>query len=143
MLPAPAADLVGRGVEIEDLLTRVDQVRLLTLTGPGGVGKTRLAIEVGRRIIARGDQPVFFADLSTVFDESAVDAILASSAGVQLHPDSGPLVSLIQYLRPRAAVLIVDNCEHLASAVSRSLAALIRGCPQMTLIANESGSAPH
>ncbi|MDK1010611.1 MAG: BTAD domain-containing putative transcriptional regulator [Actinomycetota bacterium] len=135
LLPAPASDLVGRSVEIEDLLARTEQVRLLTLTGPGGVGKTRLAIEVGRRIIEVGDQPVFFADLSSVLDESAVDAVLASSAGVQPHPDTGPLVGLIEYLRPRKAVLIVDNCEHLAGTVARSLAALVRGCPQLVVVA--------
>jgi predicted ATPase/DNA-binding SARP family transcriptional activator len=134
-LPAPTADLVGRSVEIEDLLARIEQVRLLTLTGPGGVGKTRLAMEVGSRTVERGDQPVFFADLSAVFDGSAVEAILASSAGVQPHPDSGPLASMIEYLRPRSALLIVDNCEHLASTVARLLAALVRSCPQLTLVA--------
>lgn len=134
-LPSPAADLVGRDVEIEDLLGRIERVRLVTLTGPGGVGKTRLALEVGRRIVERGDLPVFFADLSTVFDESVVDSILASSAGVQPHPDSGPLASLIEYLRPRNALLIVDNCEHLASTVARLLAALVRSCPQIRLVA--------
>jgi predicted ATPase/DNA-binding SARP family transcriptional activator len=135
LLPAPASDLVGRSVEIEDLVARVQQVRLLTLTGPGGVGKTRLAMEVGRRIIEGGDEPVFFADLSAVRDESAVDAVLASSAGVQPHPDTGPLGGLIQYLRPRPSVLIVDNCEHVAGTVARSIAALVRGCPDLTIVA--------
>ncbi|MDK1018523.1 MAG: BTAD domain-containing putative transcriptional regulator [Actinomycetota bacterium] len=135
LLPVPAASLVGRAAEIEDLLARIEQVRLLTLTGPGGVGKTRLAIEVGRRIVERGDQAVFFADLSTVFDESATDAVLAASARVQSHPDSGPLASLIEYLRPRDVLLIVDNCEHLATTVARSIAALIRSCPRVTVVA--------
>lgn len=135
LLPAPASDLVGRSVEIEDLLARTEQVRLLTLTGPGGVGKTRLAMEVGRRIIEGGDQPVFFADLSAVLDEAAVDAVLASSVGVQPHPDAGSLVGLIEYLRPRTAVLIVDNCEQVIGTVARSLAALVRGCPQLTVVA--------
>lgn len=134
-LPAPSADLVGRSVEIEDLLARIEQVRLLTLTGPGGVGKTRLAMELGRRIVERRDQSVFFADLSTVFDESAVDAVLAASAGVQPHPDSGLQASLIEYLRPRKALFIVDNCEHLSSAVARLLASLVRSCPEITVIA--------
>lgn len=134
-LPAPTADLVGRSVEMEDLLARIEQVRLLTLTGAGGVGKTRLAMEVGRRVVESGDQPVFFADLSTVFDESAVEPILAASAGVQAPPDSGPLASLIEYLRSRKALLIVDNCEHLAPTVARLLAALVRSCPQLTLVA--------
>ena len=134
-LPAPSADLVGRSVEIEDLLARIEQVRLLTLTGPGGVGKTRLAMELGRRIVERGDHSVFFADLSTVFDESAVDAVLAASAGVQPHPDSGLRASLIEYLRPRRSLFIVDNCEHLSYSVARLLASLVRSCPDITVVA--------
>lgn len=134
-LPAPSSDLVGRSVEIEGLLALIGQVRLLTLTGPGGVGKTRLAMELGRRVIGHGDQSVFFADLSTVFDESAVDAVLAASAGVQPHPDSGLRASLIAYLRPRKALFIVDNCEHLATVVARLLASLVRSCPDITVVA--------
>jgi predicted ATPase/DNA-binding SARP family transcriptional activator len=135
LLPAPASDLVGRSVEMEDLLARTAQVRLLTLTGPGGIGKTRLAMEMGRRLFETDDQPVFFADLSAVLDASAIDAVLASSVGVQPHPDAGPLASLVEYLQSRRAVLIVDNCEHVAATVARSLAALVRGCPQLSLVA--------
>ncbi|MFV1999281.1 MAG: BTAD domain-containing putative transcriptional regulator [Acidimicrobiia bacterium] len=140
LLPVSVSDLVGRGVEIEDLLARTEQVRLLTLTGPGGVGKTRLALEVGRRILADGKRPVFFADLSAVLDESAVDAVLASSVGVQPHPDAGPLVSLIEYLAPRPAVFIVDNCEHVSDTAARALASLVRGCPQLTVVATSRSS---
>ncbi|MFQ5522774.1 MAG: BTAD domain-containing putative transcriptional regulator [Acidimicrobiia bacterium] len=135
LFPVPASDLVGRRAEIEDLLTRAEQVRLLTLTGPGGVGKTRLALEVGRRILADGVRPAFFADLSAVQDESAVDTVLASSVGVQPHPVAGPLMSLIEYLAPRSAVFIVDNCEHVADAAARALASLVRGCPDLTVVA--------
>jgi predicted ATPase len=78
---------------------------------------------------------VFFADLSAVRDESAVDAVLASSVGVQPHPGDGPLVSLIEYLAPRSAVFIVDNCEHVADTAARALASLVRGCPQLTVVA--------
>lgn len=134
LLPAPATDLVGRGAEIEDLLARIEHVRLLTLTGPGGVGKTRLALEVGRRTL-EGKRPVFLADLSPVSEASAVSAILAESAGVLPHPNAGRLESLVEYLRPRSALLIVDNCEHLASTVARSLAALLHGCPRLTIVA--------
>jgi predicted ATPase/DNA-binding SARP family transcriptional activator len=134
-LPAALTPLVGRRVEVEELDALLDRVRLLTLTGPGGVGKTRLVMELGRLAVSRHDQPVFFADLSTVSEGSAVDAVLAASARVQPHPDSGVLAGLIEYLRPRRALLIVDNCEHLAGTVARSLAALVRNCPQITVVA--------
>jgi predicted ATPase/DNA-binding SARP family transcriptional activator/tetratricopeptide (TPR) repeat protein len=140
LLPVPVSDLVGRSVEIEDLLARIEQVRLLTLTGPGGVGKTRLALEIGRRIHTDGTRPVFFADLSAVPDESAVDAVLASSVGVQPKPDAGPLASLIEYLAPRSAVFIVDNCEHVTDAAARAVASLVRGCPQLTVVATSRSS---
>lgn len=133
-LPTPAADLVGRSKEVDDLITRAHSVRLLTLTGPGGVGKTRLAIEVGRRTLQEG-RPVYFADLSATTEQLAIGALLAEAAGVQPHPNAGRLESLIEYLQPRRAMLIVDNCEHLAPAAARALAALLRGCPQLTIVA--------
>lgn len=134
-LPDPPTELVGRASEIEEILGLLGHTRLLTLTGPGGVGKTRLALEIGRRIVERDERPVFFTDLSALFDSTAVEAILAASARVQPHPDSGPLASLIEYLRPRDALLLVDNCEHLMSTVARSLAAIVRQCPAVTIIA--------
>ena len=134
LLPVPASDLVGRGEEMDDLTARVEEVRLLTLTGTGGVGKTRLALEVGRRVLEGGSRPVFFADLSAVQEDSAVDAVLASSVGVQPHPDTGPLASLIEYLAPRPAVFIVDNCEHVADTAARAVASLVRGCPRLTVV---------
>ena len=135
VFPAPVSELVGRSREMEDLMARSEDVRLLTLTGPGGVGKTRLALEIGRRILEEGERPVFFADLSAVPDESAVDAVLAAGVGVQPQPDAGILSSLIEYLRLRSAVLIVDNCEHVSTAAAQAVASLLRGCPQLTVIA--------
>ena len=140
VFPAPTSELVGRSAEIGDLMERIEQVRLLTLTGPGGVGKTRLALEVGRQILEDGVCPVFFADLSAVPDESAVNAVLASSVGVQTQHDAGPLSSLIEYLAPRSAVLIVDNCEHVSDAAARAVASLVRGCPKLKVIA--TGRSP-
>ncbi|MCL1587832.1 MAG: winged helix-turn-helix domain-containing protein [Actinomycetia bacterium] len=133
--PAPTSDLVGRVAEIDDLMARTEDARLLTLTGPGGVGKTRLALEVGRRVDELGVQPVFFADLAAVQDRPAVLAVLAASVGVQAHPDVGPLVSMIEYLAPRPAMLVVDNCEHVSDTAAGALATLVRGCPKLTIIA--------
>jgi len=140
VFPAPTSELVGRSREMEDLMERSAQVRLLTLTGPGGVGKTRLAMEVGRRILEEGGRSVFFADLSALPDESGVHSVLASSVGVQPQPDAGPLASMIEYLAPRSTALIVDNCEHVSDTVADALEDLVRGCPQLTVIATSRSS---
>jgi len=131
---AYAGRLIGRDADVEDLRARLATVRLLSIIGPGGVGKTRLVLELGRRLVDAGEQ-VFFVDLSTVPDGVAIEPVLAAGVGVQAHPDVGPLGSLVAYLRPRRVVLAVDNCEHLAGPLARALATLLRGCPQLRIVA--------
>jgi predicted ATPase/DNA-binding SARP family transcriptional activator len=134
-IPSPVGELIGREAEVVEIRAHLEHVRLLTLTGPGGVGKTRLALEVAHRVSQDGDQPVYFADLASVSDASILDTVLASSAGVQPHPDTGPIESLIAYLGSKEVLLIVDNCEHLAADVARSLETILHGCSGVTVLA--------
>ena len=134
-IPSPVGELIGRDLEVTDLLAQLEHARLLTLTGPGGVGKTRLALEVARRVQKDADRPVYFADLASVSDTSIVDAVLASAAGVQPHPDIGPIESLIAYLGSKEVLLIVDNCEHLAAAIAQSLETILHNCSGVTVLA--------
>jgi predicted ATPase/DNA-binding SARP family transcriptional activator len=134
-IPSPVGELIGREVEVVELRAQLEHVRLLTLTGPGGVGKTRLALEVARRVSQDGDQPVYFADLASVSDPSILDAVLASCAGVQPHPDTGPIESLVEYLGSKEVLLIVDNCEHVAGEIARSLETILRRCSGVTILA--------
>lgn len=134
-LPRPLGDLVGRDNDVIDIVTQLENARLLTLTGPGGVGKSRLAIEAARSATENADRPVYHVDFSAVFDDSMVDAILASSAGVQPQRDVGPLVSLIEYLGSTDVLLIVDNCEHLAPTIAHSVVAILQNCSGVTVMA--------
>jgi predicted ATPase/DNA-binding SARP family transcriptional activator len=134
-IPSPVGELIGREVEVTDILAQLEHVRLLTLTGPGGVGKTRLALEVARRVSQDGDRPAYFADLASVSDASILDAVLVSAAGIQPHPDVGPIESLIEYLGTKEVLLIVDNCEHLAVDIALSLETILYSCSGVTVLA--------
>jgi len=134
-IPSPVGELIGREVEVLEIRAHLEHVRLLTLTGPGGVGKTRLALEVAHRVSQDGDQPVYFADLASVSDASILDAVLASCAGVQPHPDTGPIESLVLYLGSKEVLFIIDNCEHLAAEIARSVGTILHNCSGVTVLA--------
>jgi predicted ATPase len=135
-LPVPATRLVGRDQELAELiglLGRLD-IRLVTLTGAPGTGKTRLAIEVGTRTTRDLDLPAFFVDLASIDDPAIVTSAIATAVGVR---DTGqePLLELVSdALRERKLLLILDNFEHVRSA-SPEVARLIEVAPEARIIA--------
>jgi predicted ATPase/DNA-binding SARP family transcriptional activator len=133
--PAPLGGLVGREDEIVQVLERLAGARLLTVTGPAGVGKTRFAVELAQRLVGRYGDRRWMIDLSTLSDERAVDAVIAGTIRVQPRAGMNPLESVTDHLRTGPALLVVDNCEHLAWAVAHSIASILRSCPDVTVIA--------
>ncbi|MDG4823851.1 DUF4062 domain-containing protein [Asanoa sp. WMMD1127] len=135
-LPVPPNPLLGRSAEQRSLRTLLtsDDVRLVTLTGPGGVGKTRLAMELGSALRNTFADGVRFADLSGVTDPDLVAAALAQSLGLRTVPNRPPLDDVVTYLRNRSLLLVVDNMEHLADA-SPALATLLDAAPGVTVLA--------
>ena len=133
--PVPLGTLVGRDDEIIQVLERLAGTRLLTVTGPGGVGKTRFAVELAQRLVGRYGDRRWMIDLSTVSDERAVDAVIAGTIRVQPRAGVNPLESVTDHLRTGPALLVVDNCEHLAWVVAQSIASILRSCPEVTVIA--------
>ncbi len=134
-LPAPPNPLLGRTSEqraLRDLLTD-DDVRLVTLTGPGGVGKTRLAMELGSELRNTFADGVRFADLSAVTDPALVAASLAQSLGLRTVPNRPPIDDVVTYLRNRSLLLVVDNMEHLADA-SPVLGAVLDAASGVTVL---------
>lgn len=134
-LPEPATALVGRERLLDELLERVETARVLTLVGPGGVGKTRLLLEIGRRLrSAQPERRVAFCELATADPETAVD-VAASALGIDARPGVPPIGRLVEVLGTRELVLMIDNCEHVLDTVAELVETVAHRCPHVTVLA--------
>lgn len=120
----PRVKLIGREADVQLILQRLREPRLLTIVGTGGVGKTSLVVEVGHRLLAERRHTVRFIDLAQVEDEHLVASALAAALGVPVQAED-PLAVLLAYLKGQDLLLLVDNCEHVVDVVS-ALAERIR-----------------
>ncbi len=137
MLPAPATTLLGRERELAEVggLLAQPEVRLLTLVGTGGVGKTRLALEASRASLAAGRFPdgVYFVDLGPFDDAVLVLSAVSQALGLRTGGDQPLLEVLLTYLRGRRLLLVLDNFEHLPEAAPE-VAGLVGSCPDLTVL---------
>jgi predicted ATPase/DNA-binding SARP family transcriptional activator len=133
-LPArPASPLVGRDRELADLGRSLASRRLVTVVGPGGVGKTRLALEAAVAA-ADGGRPVTVVELAAVEDGRRVASALATALGLRV-PDGEVGAAARDALAGGSAVLVLDNCEHVVDAARQLAAPLVDACPDLTVLA--------
>jgi predicted ATPase/DNA-binding SARP family transcriptional activator len=125
-LPSRLTSFVGRTQELNEVAELIDACRLVTLTGPGGIGKTRLAIEVGEQQRARFPDGVWWVDLAQVTDSDTVVDALAGVLGLSPVPGTALLEAVARTLFRRTALLVLDNCEHVAGAVAQLVAAVLQ-----------------
>ena len=128
-LPPQLTRFIGRGQEIARIRELVATNRLVTLTGPGGTGKTRLSLEVAAKAVAGFADGAFFVDLSSVTDSHVVSETIAAALGVREEP-GGPLIeTLCNHLREKELLLVLDNFEQVVEAAPRDIEPLLRAAP--------------
>jgi predicted ATPase/DNA-binding SARP family transcriptional activator len=134
-LPWQATSFVGRRRELEQLDHLLDTRRLVTLTGPGGCGKTRLAFEVAALRAGGYADGAWAIELAGIGEPGLVGQAAAHALGIDLDSGYEPEPALARHLAGRETLLVLDNCEHLLGACARLSEALLRGCPHVTILA--------
>ena len=134
-LPVPLTSFVGREVERARVTDALAISRVVTLTGVGGVGKTRLALQVAGEVAPRFPDGVWLCELASVRDHDRVVEAVAAVLGVSASPDSTREESLIAYLGDKHLLLLIDNCEHLLRSAARLVVAIEGACPQARVLA--------
>ena len=134
-LPVQFTSFVGREAEIEDVRQILADNRFVTLTGAGGVGKTRLAVQVAADIARGFGGGVWLVDLAPITDpENVADAVIRA-LGLPDQPGSSAMGILLRFVGDRRMLLVLDNCEHLLDASAALVVALLGGCPAVTVMA--------
>ncbi|MFJ3443261.1 ATP-binding protein [Streptomyces sp. NPDC086081] len=134
-LPVETTSFVDRRGELTEGRELLARARLVTLTGPGGVGKTRLAARIAARVRRAFPDGVRFVHLSGLHDPALVPLAAADALGLHDHSAQPPLDALVEQVRDRRLLLVVDNCEHLAAACARLAAALLHGTEGVRILA--------
>jgi predicted ATPase/DNA-binding SARP family transcriptional activator len=134
-LPAPISPLVGRVDEVAAVLALLGSSRLVTLAGPPGIGKSRLAIEVGERSFADFSGGVWHLDLSTVDSSELLGAAIAHAMRLDHRPTDDPVEVVSSHMGGRPVLLLLDGCEHVVEGVADMARRLLRSCPGLSILA--------
>jgi LuxR family transcriptional regulator, maltose regulon positive regulatory protein len=134
-LPAQVSSFIGREAELVAVRRLVAGSRLVTLTGAGGAGKTRLGLQVAAGLADDALDGVWFADLAPLQDPDLVAVTVADVLGVRQEPGRPVAEALVQAVGERRLLVVLDNCEHLIGACAKLSDALLRGCPNLALLA--------
>jgi predicted ATPase/DNA-binding SARP family transcriptional activator len=134
-LPAQLTAFIGREKLLAGIADAVRAHRLVTLLGPGGSGKTRLSIEVARTIANAFDDGITWVELAAVSDPGLVSQTVATALGVRHQPDRSTGDAIAEYLAPRRALIVLDNCEHVIEEAAALTAALLHTAPNVHILA--------
>lgn len=134
-LPRPADDFIGRERDVSDICQLLGNLRQVTLTGTGGIGKTRLAISVADRLAHRFDDGVRFVDLSDATTAGQVGRIVTRTLRVMEHPDRAATDAIITVLRPQRVLLVLDTCERAVGPIAELCREILRCCPDVRILA--------
>jgi predicted ATPase/class 3 adenylate cyclase len=133
-LPRQLTTFIGRERVIAEAKRLLAETHLLTVTGPGGSGKTRLSLEIAAGLLDEYPDGVWLVELAPQTDPGLVPQVLATTLGVREEAGRPLLTTLVDHLRPKRVLLLFDNCEHLVDACARLVEALLRGCPEAKIL---------
>ena len=133
-VPRELNDLIGRDTEVGTLLALLRETRILTLTGSGGSGKTRLASELASRSTAMFEHGVAWIELAPLNEPELLPTFVVDALGLE-HGSRRPLDVIFDTLRNRQMLLVFDNCEHLVQACAELADELVRECPRINVLA--------
>jgi predicted ATPase/DNA-binding SARP family transcriptional activator len=134
-LPVRLTPLVGRQRELQDVVDSLSRSRLLTLTGPGGTGKTRLALAAASAVSASYPEGVCWVELTPLDDPGIVAQVVARRLGVPDCPGQDATAAIAEHVSGRSMLIVLDNCEHLASAVADLAEQLLGACHALSILA--------
>ena len=134
-LPVQLTSFIGRAGEIALVEAALERSRLVTLTGPGGAGKTRLALQLGAELLDRYPDGIWFVELAPLSSPALVPQAVAAALKLPENPNLPLMETLCAALSPRSSLIILDNCEHLVQAAASLAEDLLRNCPHLTILA--------
>jgi len=133
-LPVQLTSFVGRENEITELKQELNDHRLVTLTGSGGTGKTRLSLQVAAELLEKFDHGVWFIELAPLTDPHLIPQTILSAIGIQEQQGKTPLETLKEYLHEKQILIVLDNCEHLVSASAQVANTLLNAAPKLKIL---------
>jgi len=133
-LPIQVTSFLGRDEDVAEVKKLLEKTRLLTLAGTGGVGKTRLALQVGAELLDQHPDGVWFVDLAGLQDPDLIASEMAAVLGVRVGADRSLVESIIYSLKPKQVLIILDNCEHVVETAAQITSSIIKGAPQVRVL---------
>jgi predicted ATPase/class 3 adenylate cyclase len=134
-LPAQLSTFIGRARELSEVRALVESSRVVTLTGAGGCGKTRLSLQVAAELLDGTGEGVWLVELAGLSDPDAVPSVISGTLGIAPQAGRAALEALVDALAPQDMLIVLDNCEHLIDACAKTADAIVRRCPRVHLVA--------
>ncbi len=134
-LPLQTTSFVGRDDDMADVIEALEQARVVTLTGVGGVGKTRLAVQVAAELLERFRDGAWLVELGPLTDPEGLPGVIAAALAIQPRQGRTMAESVVDALRDQDRLVVFDNCEHVITAAARIVDAIVRACPAVRVLA--------
>ena len=134
-LPVPISELIGRAAAVQQLRNLLSAYRVVTLTGTGGIGKTRLALEVARLLLPGYAGNVFWVELASLADGELLPGAIAGALGLGMRDNVLSIELVAQAIGNRKLLFVIDNCEHLIDQTAKAVEGIVRSCPAVSILA--------